>query len=144
MRDVDARARQQWPRHPVAEIDADPDTYSHYNLQYLRNTSIGNILNLCGLSVPCGFTSKGLPVGLMIYAKSFDEAWRCAYQQAIGICTRRTLAGWMVSSGSAAVLSTAAQWRRHPVYRGAAAPASCLPRAAAPRDPANGGRTTCR
>ena len=53
---------------------------------YLRNTSIGNILNLCGLSVPCGFTKKGLPIGLMIYAKPFQEemAFRVghAFQQA--------------------------------------------------------------
>ncbi|MCZ6730089.1 MAG: amidase family protein, partial [SAR324 cluster bacterium] len=30
-------------------------------------------LRLCGLSVPCGFTAKGLPIGLMIYSKAFDE-----------------------------------------------------------------------
>ncbi|PON19025.1 hypothetical protein C2W62_04920 [Candidatus Entotheonella serta] len=39
-----------------------------------RNTRVGNILRLCGLTVPCGFTEKGLPIGLMIYGKAFDEA----------------------------------------------------------------------
>jgi aspartyl-tRNA(Asn)/glutamyl-tRNA(Gln) amidotransferase subunit A len=39
----------------------------------LRNTAIGNILNMCGLSVPCGFTKQGLPIGLMVYGKSFQE-----------------------------------------------------------------------
>ena len=38
-----------------------------------RNTAIGNILNMCGLSVPCGFTKQGLPIGLMVYAKPFQE-----------------------------------------------------------------------
>lgn len=51
-----------------------PDTYTDHNLKYLRNTSIGNILNLCAVSRPCGFTSDGLPLSLMIYAKPFDEA----------------------------------------------------------------------
>jgi aspartyl-tRNA(Asn)/glutamyl-tRNA(Gln) amidotransferase subunit A len=61
------------PPLPVAEIDASMDTYSTRNLQYLRNTVIGNVLNLCGLSVPCGFTSQGLPIGLMIYGKPWNE-----------------------------------------------------------------------
>jgi aspartyl-tRNA(Asn)/glutamyl-tRNA(Gln) amidotransferase subunit A len=61
------------PPLPVAEIDASLETYSTRNLQYLRNTVIGNVLNLCGLSVPCGFTSQGLPIGLMIYGKPFNE-----------------------------------------------------------------------
>ena len=62
------------PPVPVEEALASTETYTERNLQALRNTSIGNILGLCGLSVPCGFTSRGLPVGLMIYGKPFDEA----------------------------------------------------------------------
>ena len=58
---------------PTAEVDADTETYSERNVSYLRNTAIGNVLNMCGLSVPCGFTKKGLPIGLMIYAKPFQE-----------------------------------------------------------------------
>ena len=62
------------PPTPVAEALVSTETYAERNLQALRNTSIGNILGLCGLSVPCGFTSRGLPIGLMIYGKPFDEA----------------------------------------------------------------------
>ena len=61
------------PPVPVADALSTTDTYAERNLQTLRNTSIGNILGLCGLSVPCGFTGRGLPVGLMIYGKPFDE-----------------------------------------------------------------------
>jgi aspartyl-tRNA(Asn)/glutamyl-tRNA(Gln) amidotransferase subunit A len=61
------------PPGPLAEVDVDLETYTQYNLSYLRNTSIGNALNLCGLSVPCGFTRQGLPIGLMIYGKPFQE-----------------------------------------------------------------------
>jgi aspartyl-tRNA(Asn)/glutamyl-tRNA(Gln) amidotransferase subunit A len=61
------------PALPVADTDVDMDIYAERNLTYLRNTSIGNILNMCGLSVPCGFTKDGFPIGLMIYGKPFQE-----------------------------------------------------------------------
>ena len=61
------------PPVPVEEALASTGAYAERNLEALRNTSIGNILGLCGLSIPCGFTSRGLPVGLMIYGKPFDE-----------------------------------------------------------------------
>ena len=59
---------------PLASAESDMQTYSELNLNYLRNTAIGNILNLCGISVPCGLTGMGLPVGLMIYGRPFAEA----------------------------------------------------------------------
>jgi len=61
------------PARPVAEVDTDMDNYLAQNIRYLRNTSIGNILNFCGLSVPCGLTGSGLPIGLLIYGKPFQE-----------------------------------------------------------------------
>ena len=75
LRDVDVLLvpTTRIPALPVAEVDAGPGSYSDANLAYLRNTSIGNILNLCGLSVPCGFTTQGLPIGLMLYGRPFCE-----------------------------------------------------------------------
>jgi aspartyl-tRNA(Asn)/glutamyl-tRNA(Gln) amidotransferase subunit A len=75
MRDLDALLvpTTMIPALPVQQIDASPEVYATHNLQYLRNTVIGNILQLCGLSVPCGFTSQGLPIGLMIYGKPYQE-----------------------------------------------------------------------
>ena len=75
LRDVDALLvpTTMIPALPVQQIDASPEVYATHNLQYLRNTVIGNILQLCGLSVPCGFTSQGLPIGLMIYGKPYQE-----------------------------------------------------------------------
>ena len=58
---------------PLAELDASVEAYSQANLAYLRNTAVGNILNLSSVSVPCGVTPLGLPIGLMVYAKSFRE-----------------------------------------------------------------------
>jgi len=74
------------PACTLDEADGDMEVYSHKNLMYLRNTAIGNILDLCGLSVPCGLTGDGLPIGLMIYGRPFreDKVLRIghAYQQA--------------------------------------------------------------
>jgi aspartyl-tRNA(Asn)/glutamyl-tRNA(Gln) amidotransferase subunit A len=74
------------PAGPVAEIDRTRESYAQWNGRYLRNTAVGNILNLCGVSLPCGFTREGLPIGLMVYAKPWQEdvALRVAraYEQA--------------------------------------------------------------
>lgn len=66
------------PPRPLADIE---EKYLDSNMRYHRNCGIGNILNLCAVSVPCGFTSGGLPIGLQIYAKPFHEdmALRVAY-----------------------------------------------------------------
>lgn len=86
------------PARPVAAIDASPERYADHNQRYLRNTSLGNVLNLCGVSVPCGFSADGLPIGLTIYARPFREdlALRVghAYEQATGWHRRRPDLAW--------------------------------------------------
>ncbi|MBI4494226.1 MAG: Asp-tRNA(Asn)/Glu-tRNA(Gln) amidotransferase subunit GatA [Chloroflexi bacterium] len=51
----------------------------------LRNTRLYDVLGLPALSVPCGFTRAGLPVGLQVAGKAFDEAMvlrlGCALEQ---------------------------------------------------------------
>jgi aspartyl-tRNA(Asn)/glutamyl-tRNA(Gln) amidotransferase subunit A len=75
LKDVDALLvpTTPLPAQPVAEVDTNLDNYLERNALYLRNTCIGNVLNMCGLSLPCGFTQEGLPIGLLIYAKPFQE-----------------------------------------------------------------------
>ena len=86
------------PPRPIADVDASPETYGDANLRYLRNTAVGNILGLCSVVLPCGFTRDGLPLGLMVYAKAFDEAtalrvaW--AYEQATDWHRRRPDLTW--------------------------------------------------
>jgi aspartyl-tRNA(Asn)/glutamyl-tRNA(Gln) amidotransferase subunit A len=86
------------PPRPVAAIDQSPETYSDANLKYLRNTAIGNVLDLCSVTLPCGFTRDGLPIGLMIYARPFEEAtalrvaW--AYERATDWHRRRPDLSW--------------------------------------------------
>lgn len=76
LRDVDAfiAPTTAIPALPLAEVDADLDTYRKWNALYSRNTSIGNLLGLCALSLPCGFTGEGLPIGLSIHGKARAEA----------------------------------------------------------------------
>ena len=100
LRDVDALIvpTTMSAARPLAAIDASNETYLDYNLKVHRNCGLGNVLNFCGVSVPCGFTSDGLPIGLMVYAKPFaeDMALRVAYayEQATEWHTRHPDLGW--------------------------------------------------
>ena len=89
------------PACTLAEANDDMEVYAHRNLMYLRNTAIGNILDLCGLSVPCGLTGDGLPIGLMIYGRPFQEDMVLrighAYQQATEWHLRRPDLKWAAS-----------------------------------------------
>ena len=40
----------------------------------LRNTAAANLLGLCAISLPCGFTEDGLPIGLMLIGRPYEEA----------------------------------------------------------------------
>ena len=100
LRDIDALIvpTTMTPARPLATIDAGFETYLDYNMRVHRNTGIGNILDLCAVSLPCGFTSDGLPIGLMVYAKPFHEemALRVAhsYEQATQWRTRHPDLAW--------------------------------------------------
>ena len=86
------------PALPLAEVDLSWETYQTFNAAYLRNTFIGSVLGWCALTVPCGFTSRGLPVGLMIYGRPFQEALVLrlarAYEQATVWHKRRPDLSW--------------------------------------------------
>ena len=58
---------------PVHEVDVD-DVYFRINGLCLRNTSAVNTLGLCAISLPCGLTRDGLPIGLQLIGKPGDEA----------------------------------------------------------------------
>jgi Asp-tRNA(Asn)/Glu-tRNA(Gln) amidotransferase A subunit family amidase len=59
------------PTSPVlpptfAELEASPDQLRGKELIMLRNTRPFNVLGLPTLSIPCGFSKSGLPIGLQI------------------------------------------------------------------------------
>lgn len=98
--DVDVLLMPATPRPavPVAEVDVDLETYNAQSGIYARNTRIGNVLDLCGLTLPCGFTDQGLPIGLLLCGKPFAEAEILragyAYEQACRWQQRRPDLSW--------------------------------------------------
>jgi aspartyl-tRNA(Asn)/glutamyl-tRNA(Gln) amidotransferase subunit A len=65
----------------------------HHALARVQNTMPFNVLGLPALSLPCGFTTDGLPIGLQIVGHAFDEAGILriaqAYEQATDWQRRR-------------------------------------------------------
>jgi aspartyl-tRNA(Asn)/glutamyl-tRNA(Gln) amidotransferase subunit A len=60
------------PTSPVPATPITPDPPGHAALRP-RNTLPFDLISLPAISVPCGFTGAGLPVGLQIVGKAFDE-----------------------------------------------------------------------
>ena len=58
------------PAYRIGEKTADP---LKMYLDDILTTPV-NLAGICGLSVPCGFSSSGLPIGLQILGDSFQEA----------------------------------------------------------------------
>ncbi len=61
---------------PTATISAAPinDRPADYGRNAWKNTGIFNFTGQPSVSVPCGFTARGLPVGLMMTGRHFDDA----------------------------------------------------------------------
>jgi aspartyl-tRNA(Asn)/glutamyl-tRNA(Gln) amidotransferase subunit A len=80
------------PTSPVAATPIASSPPEHAMLRP-RNTMPFNVLGLPAISVPCGFTSGGLPIGLQIAGHAFDEAGVLrvaqAYEQATDWHERR-------------------------------------------------------
>ena len=80
---------------PTSPVPATPiaGTPPEHAMVRPRNTMPFNLLGLPAISVPCGFTRDGLPVGLQIVGKAFDEAGVLriahAYEQATDWHRRR-------------------------------------------------------
>lgn len=52
----------------IAPLEADAELFHKANLKTLRNTMLGNVLDLCGVSLPSGRDGKGLPTGILFSA----------------------------------------------------------------------------
>lgn len=74
LRDVDAflTPTVTTPAEPLSEF-AGKEAYARKEPRYWRNTSIANHFGLCAVSVPCGFSASGMPIGLMVNARPFEE-----------------------------------------------------------------------
>jgi aspartyl-tRNA(Asn)/glutamyl-tRNA(Gln) amidotransferase subunit A len=61
------------PAPKIAELKANPDALRPAELILLRNTRPFNVWGLPVISVPCGFTKNGLPIGLQIAGPHWHE-----------------------------------------------------------------------
>jgi aspartyl-tRNA(Asn)/glutamyl-tRNA(Gln) amidotransferase subunit A len=61
------------PAPSIAELQADPDQLRPRELVLLRNTRPFNAWGLPAISVPCGFTRDGMPIGLQIAGPPWRE-----------------------------------------------------------------------
>ena len=81
------------PPFTISELLADLDNLFTKELLALRNTPPFNLLGLPTISIPCGFTSKGLPIGMQITGPPWSEATvlrlAYAYEQATDWHNRR-------------------------------------------------------
>ena len=85
------------PPFTISELLADLDNLFTKELLTLRNTPPFNLLGLPTISIPCGFTSKGLPIGMQITGPPWSEATvlrlAYAYEQATDWHNRRPSLG---------------------------------------------------
>lgn len=51
---------------PIAPLTTDDDLFAKTNSRTLRNTLLGNFLDWCGVSVPCGTGDAGMPAGFLL------------------------------------------------------------------------------
>ena len=62
------------PSPTVAELKQHPELLRPREIVLLRNTRPANVWGLPAISVPCGFTTTGLPIGLQIIGPHWGEA----------------------------------------------------------------------
>jgi aspartyl-tRNA(Asn)/glutamyl-tRNA(Gln) amidotransferase subunit A len=71
---------------PVDLLDNDEEAYARTNVLMLRNTTVGNFLDTCAISIPCHAPGSG-PVGLMVMAMTGHDEWLAR----IGLAVERAL-----------------------------------------------------
>jgi aspartyl-tRNA(Asn)/glutamyl-tRNA(Gln) amidotransferase subunit A len=62
------------PAPTIEELKQNPDLLRPRELLLLRNTRPANVWGLPAISIPCGFTAAGLPIGLQIIGPHRGEA----------------------------------------------------------------------
>ena len=63
------------PPPTIAELEDNPDVLRPREILMLRNTRPFNVWGLPAISIPCGFTAEGLPIGLQIIGPHWREDW---------------------------------------------------------------------
>lgn len=78
---------------PTLESVATGESYHRANMAALRNTSPGNLLSLCALTLPVALDTAGMPVGLQLIASYGEEerllAAALAFERVLGTARDR-------------------------------------------------------
>jgi Asp-tRNA(Asn)/Glu-tRNA(Gln) amidotransferase A subunit family amidase len=61
------------PPPVIADLQANPESLRPAELLMLRNTRPFNVWGIPAISIPCGFTSGNLPIGLQLVAAPWRE-----------------------------------------------------------------------
>ncbi len=76
----------------LAEVSA-VEGYAPRNVASLRNTVVGNVLGLCGITLPVGLDASGMPVGLQLLGKHGSDAkllsMACRIEKILGTSRQR-------------------------------------------------------
>lgn len=67
----------------LAPLEADDELFVSVNFKTLRNTLIGNFLDWCGVSLPCGTGEAGMPAGLLLSAPHGRDDYLLAMAMAL-------------------------------------------------------------
>ncbi|MBR71913.1 MAG: amidase [Rhodospirillaceae bacterium] len=57
----------------IKEVEKNFEFWKKTNSEVLRNTRLGNFLNCCAITLPCGKDNNGIPIGLMLMAPWGDD-----------------------------------------------------------------------
>ncbi|RMF34954.1 MAG: amidase, partial [Alphaproteobacteria bacterium] len=57
----------------IAPLEADDAVFHRTNLRTLRNTTLGNFLDLPGLAIPNGSDADGLPTSFLLCVQSGED-----------------------------------------------------------------------
>ncbi|OZI26876.1 hypothetical protein CAL26_01635 [Bordetella genomosp. 9] len=68
---------------PLKDLQADLASFTAINLRTIRNTSVGNLLDLCGLTLPGEPGAAGMPTGIMFHAAAGGESALLARARAL-------------------------------------------------------------
>lgn len=58
---------------PEVSALSEADKYAQANMAVLRNTALANLLGLCSITLPVGLDRNGMPAGLMLMGRPYDE-----------------------------------------------------------------------
>jgi len=113
------------PTLPSTTFQDDEDTFGtvtesedHPFGTYVRHSFPGNLTGQPALTVPCGFSPGGLPAGLQVIGRPFEEATVLrigrAYETATGWFRRRPAAAGTIAAGETSTLALGARFTMKP------------------------------